>query len=94
MAFVERLTAVRPPHNQPLQRTGDAIGRASEPVDAWDLRIAPDGRRVAVTEIDPQLRTLDVFIREGVYLEYAQAFLAPEQIAIEMLARPPIAVLA
>ena len=47
-----------------VTRTGGAIG-ASEPVDAWDLRIAPDGRRVAVTEVDPQLRTLDVFIREG-----------------------------
>lgn len=48
-----------------VSRDGETIGRASEPVDAWDLRIAPDGRRVAVTEVDPQLRTLDVFIREG-----------------------------
>ena len=48
-----------------VNRTGETIGRASEPVDAWDLRIAPDARRVAVTEVDPQLRTLDVFIREG-----------------------------
>ena len=48
-----------------VSRSGDAIGRASEPVDAWDLRIAPDGRRVVVTEVDSQLRTLDVFIREG-----------------------------
>jgi len=29
------------------------------------LRVAPDGRRVVVTEIDRQLRTLDVFIRTG-----------------------------
>ena len=48
-----------------MSRDGATIGRASEPVDAWDLRIAPDGRRVAITEVDPQLRTLDVFIREG-----------------------------
>ena len=48
-----------------MSPSGDTIGRASEPVDAWDLRIAPDGRRVAITEVDPQLRTLDVFIREG-----------------------------
>ena len=48
-----------------VSRDGETIGRASEPVDAWDLRIAPDGRRVAITEVDPQLRTLDVFIREG-----------------------------
>ncbi|HJU42055.1 MAG TPA: hypothetical protein VJ691_04540 [Vicinamibacterales bacterium] len=48
-----------------VSRSGETVGRASEPIDAWDLRIAPDGRRVAVTEVDPQLRTLDVFIREG-----------------------------
>jgi Tol biopolymer transport system component len=48
-----------------VSRSGDTLGRASEPVDAWDLRIAPDGRRVAITEVDPLLRTLDVFIREG-----------------------------
>ena len=48
-----------------VARDGTTIGRASEPIDAWDLRIAPDGRRVAVTELDPQLRTLDVFIRSG-----------------------------
>jgi Tol biopolymer transport system component len=48
-----------------VSRDGETVGRASEPVDAWDLRIAPDGRRVAITEVDPQLRTLDVFIREG-----------------------------
>ena len=48
-----------------MSRDGTMAGRASEPVDAWDLRIAPDGRRVAVTEVDPQLRTLDIFIRSG-----------------------------
>ena len=48
-----------------MARDGATIGRVGEPVDAWDLRIAPDGRRVAITELDPQLRTLDVFIREG-----------------------------
>ena len=48
-----------------MSRAGETIGRASEPVDAWDLRIAPDGRRIVTTEVDPQLRTLDVFIRAG-----------------------------
>lgn len=48
-----------------VSRDGTTIGRASEPVDAWDLRLAPDGRRIAVTEVDPQLRTLDVFVRSG-----------------------------
>ena len=48
-----------------VSRDGEAIGRAGEPAESWDLRIAPDGRRVAVTQLDPQLRTLDVWIREG-----------------------------
>jgi eukaryotic-like serine/threonine-protein kinase len=48
-----------------LKRDGTPAGPASEPIDAWDLRIAPDGRRIVVTEIDRQLRTLDVFIRTG-----------------------------
>jgi Tol biopolymer transport system component len=46
-----------------MSRDGKTIGSPSEPIDAWDLRIAPDGRRFIVTEVDPQLRTLDVFIR-------------------------------
>lgn len=48
-----------------VSRQGAPIGSPGEPVDAWDLRIAPDGRRVVVTELDRQLRTLDVFIRTG-----------------------------
>lgn len=46
-------------------RDGAAAGPTSEPVDAWDLRIAPDGRRFVITEVDRQLRTLDVFVRTG-----------------------------
>lgn len=46
-------------------RDGSAIGGMGEPLDAWDLRISPDGTRVATTELDPQTRTLDVFIRES-----------------------------
>jgi Tol biopolymer transport system component len=45
-------------------RDGSVIGRMGEPLDAWDLRISPDGTRVAITELDPQSRTLDVWIRE------------------------------
>jgi hypothetical protein len=48
-----------------LKRDGTPAGPPSEPIDAWDLRIAPDSRRIVVTEIDRQLRTLDVFIRTG-----------------------------
>jgi hypothetical protein len=51
-----------------VARDGSPIGSPGEPVDAWDLRIAPDDaglerRRFLVTEVDRQLRTLDVFIR-------------------------------
>lgn len=46
-----------------LARDGQPAGSTSEPIDAWDLRIAPDGRRFVITEVDRQLRTLDVFIR-------------------------------
>lgn len=45
--------------------TGETLGRAGEAAESWDLRLAPDGRRVAVTALDPQLRTLDVWIRDG-----------------------------
>ncbi|HWI20923.1 MAG TPA: hypothetical protein VNT81_24380 [Vicinamibacterales bacterium] len=48
-----------------LTRDGQSAGPVSEPIDAWDLRIAPDGRRIVITEVDRQLRTLDVFIRTG-----------------------------
>ena len=48
-----------------LTRAGKPAASSSEPLDAWDVRIAPDGRRFVVTEIDRQLRTLDVFIRTG-----------------------------
>jgi len=48
-----------------LSPAGETLGRAGEAAESWDLRIAPDGRRVAVTQLDPQLRTLDVWIREG-----------------------------
>ena len=48
-----------------VSRDGQPAGPASEPIDAWDLRIAPDGRRIVITEVDRQFRTLDVFIRTG-----------------------------
>jgi len=44
---------------------GETVGQAGEPAESWDLRIAPGGRRAAVTQLDPQLRTLDVWIRDG-----------------------------
>ncbi|MDO8681404.1 MAG: hypothetical protein Q7R30_23035 [Acidobacteriota bacterium] len=45
-------------------RDGSAIGGMGEPLDAWDLRLSPEGTRVATTELDPQTRTLDVWVRE------------------------------
>ena len=40
---------------------GQAAGTISEPADYWQVRLAPDDRTVAVTTLDPLLRTLDVF---------------------------------
>ena len=48
-----------------VSRDGQPAGPSSEPLDAWDLRIAPDGRRIVTTEVDRQFRTLDVFVRTG-----------------------------
>lgn len=48
-----------------VSASGETLGRAGEPAESWDVRIAPDGRRAAVTQLDPQLRTLDVWIRDG-----------------------------
>ncbi|MFN2445264.1 MAG: hypothetical protein ABR606_06750 [Vicinamibacterales bacterium] len=43
-------------------RTGRAIGELAGPVHAWDVRISPDARAVAVTATDPQLGTLDIWL--------------------------------
>jgi hypothetical protein len=53
-----------------VNHDGTPAGSPSEPIDAWDLRIAPDSAsaqrsRFVVTEVDRQLRTLDVFVRTG-----------------------------
>lgn len=48
-----------------VSRDGQSAGSTSEPINAWDVRIAPDGRRIVSTEMDRQFRTLDVFIRTG-----------------------------
>ena len=39
---------------------GRAIGQIGEPADYWQVRLSPDERTVAVTLVDPLLRTLDV----------------------------------
>jgi Tol biopolymer transport system component len=49
-----------------VTRAGVRAGAVGGPSDAWDVRIAPGGRAVAVTELDRQLSTLDVWIYDGV----------------------------
>jgi Tol biopolymer transport system component len=44
-----------------VDRVGVATGTLGEPMNASDVRIAPDGRRIAVARVDPQLRTLDIW---------------------------------
>jgi serine/threonine-protein kinase len=44
-----------------VDRTGAGRGTLGEPMHATDVRIAPDGARVAVARVDPQLRTLDIW---------------------------------
>jgi dipeptidyl aminopeptidase/acylaminoacyl peptidase len=46
-------------------RGGTVSGGVGEPMDAWDVRIAPSGSAVAVTRVDPQLGTLDIWTYEG-----------------------------
>ncbi len=40
---------------------GRAAGAVSEPADYWQVRVSPDDRSIAVTMLDPLLRTLDIF---------------------------------
>jgi eukaryotic-like serine/threonine-protein kinase len=48
-----------------FDRAGTSDGIVGEPMDAWDVRVAPRGERVAVTRPDPQLDTLDVWTYDG-----------------------------
>ena len=40
-------------------------GRSAKPMDAWDVRIAPDGRTRRGRPIDPQLGTLGIWAYDG-----------------------------
>jgi hypothetical protein len=46
-------------------RGGALHGTVGEPMEAWEVRIAPIGSSVAVTRLDPQLGTLDIWTYEG-----------------------------
>ena len=48
-----------------VDRAGTETGQVGETMDAWDVRIAPDATRVAVTRVDPQLGTLDIWTYDG-----------------------------
>jgi len=65
-AIDDRLLAWGPParRSRTLQwfsSGGAPLEPISEPGDYWQVRLSPDERQVAVTMIDPLLRTLDVF---------------------------------
>jgi Tol biopolymer transport system component len=48
-----------------LDRQGAPAGSIGEPMDAWDVRIAPGRSSIAVARLDPQLSTLDVWTYDG-----------------------------
>jgi eukaryotic-like serine/threonine-protein kinase len=47
-----------------VARDGTTAGLAGEPAEAWNVRISPDGERIAATELDPQTRSLDVWLQD------------------------------
>lgn len=51
-----------------VTRAGEPAGTLGSPGDTWSVRIAPDGRRVAATVLEPLLRTLDVVLYDGTSL--------------------------
>jgi Tol biopolymer transport system component len=48
-----------------VTRAGERLGNVGSPTDMWQARIAPDGRRVVATVLEPLLRTLDVVLFDG-----------------------------
>jgi Tol biopolymer transport system component len=47
-----------------MDRAGAAAGVLGEPMEASDVRLAPRGAAVAVTRVDPQLNTFDIWAYE------------------------------
>ena len=48
-----------------VTRAGERVGTVGSATDIWQVRIAPDGRRVVATVLEPLLRTLDVVLFDG-----------------------------
>lgn len=66
MAASPRLLLVAPPSARArelvwIDADGTRGAAASDHGDYWQVRIAPDDRAAAVTQLEPQLRTLDVY---------------------------------
>jgi Tol biopolymer transport system component len=59
-----------------VTRVGEPAGTLGSPGDTWSVRIAPDGRRVAATTLEPLLRTLDVVLYDGTSLMPARVSLS------------------
>jgi hypothetical protein len=52
-------------HVQWFDAAGAPAQIASEPGGYWQVRLSPDARQVAVTMLEPLLRTLDVYVLRG-----------------------------
>lgn len=59
-----------------VTRDGEPAGTLGSPGDLWSVRIAPDGRRVLTTVLEPLLRTLDVVQYDGTSLVPARVSLS------------------
>lgn len=48
-----------------VDRGGTPIGSLGPPTSSWGVRVAPRGGRVAVTQVDAQIGTLDIWAYDG-----------------------------
>jgi len=60
-----------------VTRAGEPAGTLGSPGDVWSARIAPDGRRVVATALEPLLRTLDI-------VQYDGASLVPARVSVSI----------
>jgi Tol biopolymer transport system component len=60
---------------------GAPTGRVSEPADYWQVRLSPDDRTASVTQLDPLLRTLDIFA-----IPTATSATAPRRVSLSLSA--------
>src|SRR5258705_5892470 len=48
-----------------MDRSGQLLAPDGEPIESWYFRLSRDGKRIALTTLDPQVRSLDVWLRDG-----------------------------